>query len=153
MFSFLRLIAIAIAAQFVVASAFVSNGSHSIAYRASVVQANQVKNTPLHMATAAPEKTKEKKVVDENDTQDVQAKDRGWLIRLYNDPYNKREFVARALMEVCGLDDGMAFTVMMKAHQVGIGVVGNYPREMAEMYKGSLTTEGLLVDMVPADDE
>ncbi len=48
---------------------------------------------------------------------------------------NKREFVARALMEVCGLDDGMAFSVMMKAHQLGISVIGNYHLEQAEMYK------------------
>lgn len=42
---------------------------------------------------------------------------------------------------------------MMKAHQSGIGVIGNYHRELAEMYKGRLTEEGLLIDMVPADDE
>ena len=102
---------------------------------------------------------------------------------------NKREFVARALMEVCGLDDGMAFSVMMKAHQLGISVIGNYHLEQAEMYKirllegmcvffckGGLCVlnywlkwltycflcifpqtvvfaEGLLVDMIPADDE
>lgn len=48
---------------------------------------------------------------------------------------NKREFVARCLMEVCGLDDGMAFSVMMKAHQLGISVIGNYHLEQAEMYK------------------
>jgi len=38
-------------------------------------------------------------------------------------------------MEVCGLDDGMAFSVMMKAHQLGISVIGNYHLEQAEMYK------------------
>ena len=48
---------------------------------------------------------------------------------------NKREFVARCLMEVCGLDDGMAFNVMMRAHQRGISVIGNYHRELAELYK------------------
>ena len=48
---------------------------------------------------------------------------------------NKREFVARCLMEVCGLDDGMAFNVMMRAHQNGVSVIGNYHHEMAELYK------------------
>ena len=50
-------------------------------------------------------------------------------------PMNKREFVARCLMEVCGLDDGMAFSIMMKAHQFGISVIGNYHMEQAELYK------------------
>ena len=48
---------------------------------------------------------------------------------------NKREFVARCLMEVCGLDDGAAFNVMMLAHQNGVSVIGNYHHEMAELYK------------------
>ena len=48
---------------------------------------------------------------------------------------NKREFVARCLMEVCGLDDGAAFNVMMRAHQNGVSVIGNYHHEMAELYK------------------
>ncbi|KAL7530712.1 hypothetical protein ACHAXR_005082 [Thalassiosira sp. AJA248-18] len=147
MISLLRFIAIAVAAQFVVTAAFVSNGSHSPAYRSP-------STTQTYMAgVAAPEKTEKKQAADESDTEDEAAKDRGWLVRLYNDPYNKREFVARCLMEVCGLDDGMAFNVMMKAHQIGIGVIGNYPQELAELYKGRLSGEGLLIDMVPADDE
>ena len=56
-------------------------------------------------------------------------------------------------MEICGLDDGASFAVMMKAHQTGIAVIGNYPQEQAEMYRGRLTEEGLFVDMVPADDD
>ena len=63
------------------------------------------------------------------------------------------EFVAKCLMEICGLDDGASFAVMMKAHQTGIAVIGNYPQEQAEMYRGRLTEEGLFVDMVPADDD
>lgn len=101
----------------------------------------------------APVKKKEKKVTNENDTQGEAEKDRGYLVRLYNDPMNKREFVAKCLMEICGLDDGMSFNIMMKAHQVGIAVIGNYHRELAEMYKMRLSGEGLLIDMVPADDE
>lgn len=54
---------------------------------------------------------------------------------IFIQPMNKREFVARCLMEVCGLDDGMAFSIMMKAHQFGISVIGNYHMEQAELYK------------------
>ena len=56
-------------------------------------------------------------------------------------------------MEICGLDDGAAYNVMMKAHQQGIAVVGNYHFELAELYKTRLSNEGLFIDMIPADDE
>ncbi|KAL7528527.1 hypothetical protein ACHAWF_002591 [Thalassiosira exigua] len=156
-----KLVLLVAFAQLVVVAAFVPNGSRSTAYRSvqvtgrgfTIGAAPHSHSTTLHMAVATPEKKKEKKVTDETDSQNDSEKDRGWLVRLYNDPFNKREFVARCLMEVCGLDDGMAFGVMMRAHQIGIGVVGNYHREMAEMYKMRLLEEGLLIDMVPADDE
>ena len=119
-----------------------------------------IRNTQLRMAVieappAAPAKQQQKKqkVTISNDNQSDASKDRGWLVRLYNDPMNKREFVSRCLMEICGLGDGQAYNVMMKAHQTGIAVIGNYPRELAEMYKVKLSGEGLLIDMVPADDD
>jgi ATP-dependent Clp protease adapter protein ClpS len=71
---------------------------------------------------------------------------------LYNDPMNKREFVARCLVEICSLGDGEAFTVMMNAHRNGLSVVGIWQRELAEMYKQRLEENGLFVDMVPHDD-
>jgi len=163
MIPFLKLFLVTIAAQLVMATAFLSPTSHSTAYR-PLVQVNEGVNsvtcsppsaTRLDMAVGAPApaKKKEKQATDENDTQNEQEKDRGWLVRLYNDPMNKREFVAMCLMEVCGIDDGASYTIMMKAHQVGIAVIGNYHRELAEMYKTRLSGEGLLIDMVPADDE
>jgi ATP-dependent Clp protease adapter protein ClpS len=102
--------------------------------------------------TVTPAKQKKQKVTISNDSQSEASKDRGWLVRLYNDPMNKREFVSRCLTEICGLGDGQAYSVMMQAHQIGIAVIGNYPRELAEMYKVKLSGEGLFVDMVPADD-
>lgn len=143
MFSAIKLIIIA--AMSLSASAFVSQGA-----RPAVQKQNTLS---LQMAVAAPVKKEQKQVVDENDTEEQDAKDRGWLVRLYNDPMNKREFVARCLTEICSLDDGEAYNVMMKAHQLGISVIGNYHREMAEMYKMRLSNEGLFIDMVPADDE
>eukprot|EP01082_Thalassiosira_pseudonana_P010538 g9183.t1 g9183 contig36:63966-64510(+) len=111
--------------------------------------------TNLHMAAVAPAPIK-KSDIDTNyetDADSKSAKDPGWLVRLYNDPMNKREFVARCLMEICGLDDGAAYTVMMHAHQQGLSVIGKYHREVAELYKMKLQMEGLFVDMIPADDE
>eukprot|EP00584_Thalassiosira_punctigera_P003893 CAMPEP_0172547618 /NCGR_PEP_ID=MMETSP1067-20121228/17100_1 /TAXON_ID=265564 ORGANISM="Thalassiosira punctigera, Strain Tpunct2005C2" /NCGR_SAMPLE_ID=MMETSP1067 /ASSEMBLY_ACC=CAM_ASM_000444 /LENGTH=165 /DNA_ID=CAMNT_0013334727 /DNA_START=109 /DNA_END=606 /DNA_ORIENTATION=- len=164
MTSLLKLVVLAVAAQFLTVTAFVSHGSsHSTAYRpaqaggasSAVASSPPASATRLDMAVAAPApvKKKEKKITDDKDDQSERAKDRGWLVRLYNDPMNKREFVAKCLMEVCGLDDGMSYGIMMKAHQTGIAVIGNYHREMAEMYKMRLLGEGLLIDMVPADDD
>lgn len=65
---------------------------------------------------------------------------------------NKREFVARCLVEISSLDDGEAFSVMMNAHQNGLSVIGVWQRELAEMYKQRLQENGLFVDMVPHDD-
>ena len=78
---------------------------------------------------------------------------KGWAVRLYNDPMNKREFVARCLSEICGLNDGAAFQCMMTAHKTGRSVIGNYAFEMAEFYLKALMEQGLTVDMIPLDDE
>mmetsp|Transcript_17931 Transcript_17931/g.28144 ORF Transcript_17931/g.28144 Transcript_17931/m.28144 type:complete len:156 (+) Transcript_17931:101-568(+) len=154
MFSTIKLIIVA--AMSLSASAFVSQGTRP-AWRSIPMQHVEVHTTTtsLQMAVAAPApvKKEQKQVVDENDTEEQDAKDRGWLVRLYNDPMNKREFVARCLTEICSLDDGEAYNVMMKAHQLGIAVIGNYHQEMAELYKMRLSGEGLFIDMIPADDE
>lgn len=157
--SFKFIAAIALACQLTLSSAFVSQGSRP-ALRSISMQHVEVLETPsaitsLHMGVAAPApvKKEQRQVVDESEIKEEGAKDRGWLVRLYNDPMNKREFVARCLMEICGLDDGAAYNVMMKAHQQGIAVVGNYHFELAELYKTRLSNEGLFIDMIPADDE
>jgi len=77
----------------------------------------------------------------------------GWEVRLFNDPMNKREFVARCLTEICGMSDGQSFQVMMQAHQSGVAVIGRYNFELAELYHNSLRDNGLLVDMRPVDDD
>lgn len=95
----------------------------------------------------------QKKNKSEEDTDSKSSKSKGWAVRLYNDPMNKREFVARCLTEVCALSDGAAYQCMMQAHQLGIAVIGCYHLEMAELYRDQLTEHGLMIDMVPADDE
>ena len=156
---FVIIAAIALASQMAFSvSAFVSPGVQP-AWRSipmmHPVQVQATSITTLQMAVAAPAPVKkdQKEAINENDTDEQDDKDRGWLVRLYNDPMNKREFVARCLMEICGLCDDEAYNIMMKAHQLGISVIGNYHREMAEMYTSSLSEEGLFIDMVPADDE
>ena len=76
-----------------------------------------------------------------------------WEVRLYNDPMNKREFVARCLSRIVGLSDTQSFQVMMTAHKLGIAAVGRFCLERAESYRTALSEQGLSVDMVPVDDE
>jgi hypothetical protein len=40
-------------------------------------------------------------------------------IRLWNDPFNKREFVARCLSTICGKSDTESYQIMMEAHNNG----------------------------------
>jgi len=102
-----------------------------------------------------PPQTIEKKDVDVAKTtkRDKRTDSGGWEIRLYNDPFNKREFVARCLTTICGKSDGESFQIMMQAHNNGIGVIGRYVFEIAELYHSSLKEEGLMVDMVPVEDK
>lgn len=107
--------------------------------------------TLLSAGPATLDKTKaDKKASPSKEKQ--RKKDKGWEIRLYNDPFNKREFVARCLMTITGVSDGAAYQIMMQAHEKGIGVVGRYHLERAESYLSSLKSEGLMVDMIPAGD-
>ena len=61
--------------------------------------------------------------------------------------------VARCLAEVCGKSDTESFQIMMHAHQQGMGIIGQYDLEIAELYLQSLQERGLLVDMIPVEDE
>jgi ATP-dependent Clp protease adapter protein ClpS len=96
----------------------------------------------------------EDKVEQKDDVkQDARHGKENWKVRLYNDPMNKREFVARCLMEIVGLSDTSAYQTMMHAHNNGLAVIGHYNLERAELYRDRLVENGLVVDMVPADDE
>ena len=100
-----------------------------------------------------------KEIVDEkaNDEKKESAaadhKRGGWAVRLFNDPFNKREFVSMVLCQICGLSDGQAYQVMMQAHKNGVSVVGRYDLERAELYKTALVENGLVSDMIPVDDD
>lgn len=75
----------------------------------------------------APSKTKEEqetKTVDEilkDDSTEEEKKygGEGWEIRLFNDPVNKREFVAMCLSTICGKSDTESYQIMMQAHNNG----------------------------------
>eukprot|EP00521_Asterionellopsis_glacialis_P000908 CAMPEP_0195263384 /NCGR_PEP_ID=MMETSP0706-20130129/10279_1 /TAXON_ID=33640 /ORGANISM="Asterionellopsis glacialis, Strain CCMP134" /LENGTH=110 /DNA_ID=CAMNT_0040317567 /DNA_START=331 /DNA_END=663 /DNA_ORIENTATION=+ len=110
------------------------------------------------MAGADPAILDRPEVMDKKDTKDDVDEEQkfgteSWEVRLYNDPMNKREFVARCLTEITGLSDSSAYQVMMQAHNFGLATVGRYAFEMAELYYEQLREQGLSVDMIPVDDE
>jgi ATP-dependent Clp protease adapter protein ClpS len=131
--------------------------------RERLVRLFQMSTTPT-TAAAAPavieppveERTVEKKKLDDT-TVRVNAQDRSgtesWEIRLFNDPMNKREFVARCLQEIVGLSETASFQVMMQAHRFGLAAVGRFHLERAELYRNALVEHGLTCDMVKVDDE
>ena len=104
---FISLVAIAI--QLAATNAFVSvsknvnsiiNGgsSHSVAYRSNsppqllspvcnqlLVVSNTQRSATATPTAPAPTKKKEKKVTSDSDNETEKAKDRGWLVRLFND--------------------------------------------------------------------
>lgn len=106
----------------------------------------------LEPPTVTPE-TVEKEDIDEKAKDEKKHKKGGWAVRLFNDPMNKREFVAMCLSKITGLTDGQAYQVMMQAHKNGVSVVGRYDQERAELYRDSLRDNGLVVDMVPVEDD
>mmetsp|Transcript_6606 Transcript_6606/g.16267 ORF Transcript_6606/g.16267 Transcript_6606/m.16267 type:complete len:178 (+) Transcript_6606:270-803(+) len=93
-------------------------------------------------------------IIKENITEDEKKSGKnGWEIQLFNDPFNHRTFVAKCLCTICGKSDTESYQIMMQAHKNGMGVVGRYHYEIAELYYGSLKEEGLTVRMVEVDDE
>jgi len=109
-------------------------------------------------ATVIDSPTKESdtkvEIIKENITEDEKKSGKnGWEIQLFNDPFNHRTFVAKCLCTICGKSDGESYQIMMQAHKNGMGVVGRYHYEIAELYYGSLKEEGLTVEMVEVDDE
>ena len=75
-----------------------------------------------------------------------------WLLRIYNDGVNTREYVARCLVQVVGLCEERAFYTMMAAHNYGIAKVGEYNQEVAELYWEQLGNNGIKCDVVPASE-
>jgi ATP-dependent Clp protease adapter protein ClpS len=110
------------------------------------------------MAAAAPttlEPPVKEKVVDKEERVEDASKYKkgGWAVRLFNDPMNKREFVAMCLSKIVGLSDGQAYQVMMQAHKNGVSVVGRFDLERAELYRDALCDNGLTCDMIPVEDD
>jgi ATP-dependent Clp protease adaptor protein ClpS len=103
--------------------------------------------------TIEKEQVADKKKSSEKNEESYSGKRGGWAVRLFNDPFNKREFVAMCLSKIVGLTDGQSYQVMMQAHKNGLAVVGRFDLERAEFYKTALNEQGLMADMIPVDDD
>lgn len=55
-----------------------------------------------------------------------------WRVLLHNDDYTTQEFVVWILETVFKKPQAEAFAVMLRVHQVGVGVAGIYTRDVAE---------------------
>lgn len=70
--------------------------------------------------TKETESTKTIEIQKEGTTEkDTNYGGEGWEIRLWNDPFNKREFVALCLSTICGKSDTESYQIMMQAHKNG----------------------------------
>ncbi|KAL3925768.1 MAG: hypothetical protein SGILL_000186 [Bacillariaceae sp.] len=75
-----------------------------------------------HLGSTVIERTEEKTVEilkDDKVEEDQKYGGEAYEIRLFNDPVNKREFVARCLSTICGKTDTESYQIMMEAHNNG----------------------------------
>merc|ERR1719478_767605 len=74
-----------------------------------------------------------------------------WILRIYNDNINTREYVAVCLVQVVGLCESRAYFTMQDAHDNGIAKVGEYNQEAAECYEEQLVERGIMCDVVASE--
>lgn len=72
---------------------------------------------------------------------------RDWVVRLFNDPFNKFEYVVECLVKrVPGMSADMAWSVAWQAHADGVAAAYQGPQEVAEMVCEALQRDGLTSD-------
>lgn len=129
-------------------------GGQRIAVPSAAAASSRLKAGPAVLEPPTKEKTEEKVEKKEDNKESASNYKRGgWAVRLFNDPFNKREFVSMVLCKICGLTDGQSYQVMMQAHQNGVAVVGRYDFERAELFKTALVENGLVSDMIPVEED
>ena len=64
-------------------------------------------------------------------------------VQLYNDNFNKREYVSRVLMCVADLSAEEANAVMQRTNRGGRAIVGTWEREVAEHVEAGMKKAGL----------
>ena len=112
-------------------------------------------STPLHMTvgssstTTLDRPTLTPSITDPYQSTDSEhAPNSDWILRIYNDNINTREYVAVCLVQVVGLCESRAYHTMQDAHDNGIAKVGEYNQEVAECYEEQLVERGIMCDVV-----
>tara|TARA_B100000161_G_C33391869_1_gene342591 strand:+ start:308 stop:625 length:318 start_codon:yes stop_codon:yes gene_type:complete len=83
-------------------------------------------------------------VVLEKDLVEIKNKSPRYKVLLHNDPVNSMEYVANTLREVVPqLSEQDAISIMLEAHNTGIGLVIICDLEPAEFYSESLKSKGI----------
>jgi len=82
--------------------------------------------------------------VIEKKPSELKNKSPKYKVLLHNDPINSMEFVTRSLREVVPqLSEQDAISIMLEAHNTGIGLVIICDLEPAEFYSESLKSKGI----------
>ena len=71
-------------------------------------------------------------VVTEQETRQKIDQPRMFKVLLHNDNYTTMDFVVMVLIGVFHKPEAEAVRIMLDVHQKGLGLVGVYPREVAE---------------------
>tara|TARA_S200000501_G_C20594556_1_gene643097 strand:- start:138 stop:455 length:318 start_codon:yes stop_codon:yes gene_type:complete len=80
----------------------------------------------------------------EKKTTALKNKSPKYKVLLHNDPVNSMEYVTNALREVVPqLSEQDAITIMLEAHNTGVGLVIICDLEPAEFYSESLKSKGI----------
>ena len=75
---------------------------------------------------------------------DLKSKSPKYKVLLHNDPVNSMEYVTIALREVVPqLSEQDAISIMLEAHNTGVGLVIVCDLEPAEFYSESLKSKGI----------
>jgi len=78
--------------------------------------------------------------------------DSGYRVLLHNDDFNSMEYVVEVLIKtIGGMSEAQAVSIMMEAHNNGIGLVTTCALEPAEFYCETLKSHGLTSTIEPAD--
>ena len=91
-------------------------------------------------------------VVLEKKTTELRKKSPKYKVLLHNDPVNSMEYVANSLREVLPqLSEQDAISIMLEAHNTGVGLVIVCDLEPAEFYAESLRSKGLTTSIEQED--
>ena len=87
---------------------------------------------------------KNSSAVLEKKTSELKNKSPKYKVLLHNDPVNSMEYVTNTLREVVPqLSEQDAISIMLEAHNTGIGLVIICDLEPAEFYSESLKSKGI----------